>query len=51
VLLLKKNRGPQERRTALQILVARGVRGPEGATLASDGATLRLPPHAVLVVE
>jgi hypothetical protein len=27
------------------------VYGLDGATLASDGATLRLPPHAVLVVE
>jgi ubiquinone biosynthesis protein UbiJ len=27
------------------------VYGLDGATLGSDGATLRLPPHAVLVVE
>jgi hypothetical protein len=27
------------------------VYGLEGATLASDGATLRLPPHGLLIVE
>jgi hypothetical protein len=27
------------------------VYGLDGATLASDGATLRLPPHGLLIVE